>query len=305
MSIFGGGRESVFRSWREKREERAKAQPSTSFTSSMTLRSYEYSGVQYPISISRPSGTDAVLPVLFDIHGGGFTKGVIQADWDLDLYLAQQGICVVAIEYPAADQGDYAGMIEAVAEGIRSVLKDAETLRIDPDRAFILGCSAGASIALALSCLSLNQDLAYRLLQKSFSDLRFRGIVLNHPVVFLKDFLRLPTRKNRILRKCLRGDSKSERAFETFSDPSKILLSEKDKLPWIRLIISQADQKYFSSGQELLNFLNNSGFKVESEVVFDPGLGHLFNVKDVNSLKSCLVNNATASFVSIRSSKEG
>jgi acetyl esterase/lipase len=94
------------------------------------------------------SGASPPLPLLIDIHGGGFTIGhPFVDDKDNAIFCHTHGICVVSINYRKAPEYRFPTHPEDVAALIQAVLDDPE-LPVDKSKVAIIGYSAGANLAL-------------------------------------------------------------------------------------------------------------------------------------------------------------
>ncbi|KIW08796.1 uncharacterized protein PV09_00730 [Verruconis gallopava] len=93
-------------------------------------------------------GSSTRLPLLIDIHGGGFCIGhPFVDDRDNAIYSHKHGICVVSINYRKAPEYGFPQPVEDVAALIQAVLDDPE-LPVDKDRVAVLGYSAGGNLCL-------------------------------------------------------------------------------------------------------------------------------------------------------------
>jgi len=114
-----------------------------------------------PVRIYRPR-TDARLPVLMYLHGGGWVTLGLDSHDSFCRLLAQQGDCiVVAVDYRLAPEHRFPAGIEDAVASFLWLHTQMEQLNGDPQRIGIGGDSAGANIALAL-CQLLDSDPAMR-----------------------------------------------------------------------------------------------------------------------------------------------
>ena len=116
----------------------------------------------------RPVNCDLpVLPVLFNVHGGSWLFGDGES---LDLqsqYLANRfGCLVVNINYLRVDEKPFPYQQLQVADVVEYFLSRAEEFRLDPNRAVLMGYSAGGHISAGAAIL-----------------LRERGIPLKHQIL--------------------------------------------------------------------------------------------------------------------------
>ena len=107
------------------------------------------------VRLYRPAGReDDVLPVLFNVHGGAWIHGDAEG---LDLqsqYLANHLECfVVNVDYRLLDERPFPYPQEETADAAAYFLAHADEYRIDPERAALMGYSAGGHIAAGAAML--------------------------------------------------------------------------------------------------------------------------------------------------------
>jgi acetyl esterase/lipase len=92
---------------------------------------------------------DAPLPLLIDVHGGGFCLGApILDDPDNATLAYTHGLCVVSIPYRLGPEVKHPGAVNDVAAMIGAVLDD-KSLPVDFSRVALIGYSAGGNLALS------------------------------------------------------------------------------------------------------------------------------------------------------------
>ncbi len=103
----------------------------------------------------RPQGVEGPLPVVYDIHGGGFILGNVDFDHGTNVALARElGAAVFSVEYRLAPEHPCPAGVEDAYAGLVHLAKNAAELDIDPARIALLGFSAGAGIAAGLALLA-------------------------------------------------------------------------------------------------------------------------------------------------------
>lgn len=124
--------------------------------------------VPLEVHILRPTAgdTSGIRPAMLWFHGGSGTSGSWRHSPGIVRELRRLGLVVVSVEYRTGSRFD-AGPIEQ-AEDARAALeyvqRNADRLRIDPDRIGVAGFSSGAGLALWLgtrgySAHTLNTDV--------------------------------------------------------------------------------------------------------------------------------------------------
>lgn len=103
----------------------------------------------------RPQGVEGPLPVIYDIHGGGFILGTVEFDHGTNVTLARElGAAVFSVEYRLAPEHPYPAGLEDAYAGLVHVAKNAAELGVDPARIALFGSSAGGGLAAGLALLA-------------------------------------------------------------------------------------------------------------------------------------------------------
>ncbi|MDO4493668.1 MAG: alpha/beta hydrolase [Clostridia bacterium] len=104
------------------------------------------------LRVCRPEGVKGPLPLVLDIHGGGWTAGAPETD-DYRNSLLAKGIpaVVVSPDYRLAKDGvHYPDPLNDCLTALQWLVKHAEEMGIDPARIGLYGTSAGGNIAAGL-----------------------------------------------------------------------------------------------------------------------------------------------------------
>lgn len=119
------------------------------------------SDIWHLLDVYRPkSAGDKKLPVIVNVHGGGWVYG------DKDVYqyycmdLCLRGFAVVNYSYRLAPENKYPAQLEDTCMAFQWVMENAEEYGFDTDKLYAVGDSAGANI-LAIYCL-LGTNEEYR-----------------------------------------------------------------------------------------------------------------------------------------------
>ncbi|HEY8614007.1 MAG TPA: alpha/beta hydrolase [Roseomonas sp.] len=117
--------------------------------------------------------TDAPLPVLIYLHGGGWVWNSIDThDPLMRSYGEASGYAVIGPDYALSPEAAFPQALEEVAAVARWVAAHGAEWGLDPSRIVLGGDSAGANLALGSALL----------LRQSDPDLRLRGLLLNYGV---------------------------------------------------------------------------------------------------------------------------
>ena len=122
--------------------------------------------------VHRPR-TDAPLPVMVYIHGGGWVWGSIDThDHIMRGYAAGGDCAIVGPDYALSPEAAFPQALEECAAVVRWVAKNGAAWGLDPARIVLGGDSAGGNLALAVALL----------LQQTDPELKLAGLLLNYGV---------------------------------------------------------------------------------------------------------------------------
>ena len=103
--------------------------------------------------------TDAALPVMVYIHGGGWVWGSIDThDHIMRGYAAAGDCAIVAPDYALSPEAPFPQALEECAAVVRWVASQGAEWGLDPSRIVIGGDSAGGNLAVAVALLLRQTD---------------------------------------------------------------------------------------------------------------------------------------------------
>lgn len=106
----------------------------------------------------RPVQTDEALPLLINIHGGGFVKG--RRDQDI-VYCrnisSRSGFAVLDIDYVPSPDMRYPGQVYACYDVMMHCVDQYKELRIDHKRIAVGGHSAGGNLTAAIILMGITE----------------------------------------------------------------------------------------------------------------------------------------------------
>ena len=107
------------------------------------------------VRLYRPADDDGgILPILFNVHGGGWIFGDAEGVDLQSQYLANHLNCfVVNVDYRLLDEKPFPYPQREVADTAVYFLSHAEEYNADPDRTAVMGYSAGGHIAAGAAML--------------------------------------------------------------------------------------------------------------------------------------------------------
>lgn len=110
-----------------------------------------YAGTAEPLQmldVYLPSGTSERVPAVLVIHGGGFRIGSKSDVRPVAYALTQQGYAVFAVNYRLSPAVTYPAHVEDVFCAAGWIAAHAGRYNLDPERFYVWGGSAGATLAL-------------------------------------------------------------------------------------------------------------------------------------------------------------
>ncbi|MCB5222052.1 alpha/beta hydrolase [Lactiplantibacillus pentosus] len=138
------------------------------------------------LDLYRPTDAPRPLPVIINIHGGGWCYGTKETYQFYGLNWAQRGFAFVNPNYRLAPDAVFPDELDDVDRYIHWVADHADEYGLDRNNVFLLGDSAGGQMAEQYAAILTNPD--YRdLFGYQLTDLHFRAVVLNSAAAFPLD----------------------------------------------------------------------------------------------------------------------
>ncbi len=136
----------------------------------------------HTLNVYRPKGSGREkLPVIFDVHGGGWYYGDKELNASYCKYLTKNGFAVVDISYRVSPEADIFGQVQDVIAALNFLPSIAEEYGLDLDNLFITGDSAGGHIVSLIVNMEKNAKLQERYGVR-FTQ-RFKGACLTCPAL--------------------------------------------------------------------------------------------------------------------------
>ena len=130
------------------------------------------------LDVYYPDGTAAPLPTIVSIHGGGYVYGTKENYRRYCMDLAARGFAVVNFTYRLAPKYKFPVPLADTNAVMQWICRNAQTYRLDPQRLFLVGDSAGAQIASQYAAIVTNPDYGM-LFNFTVPNVTLRGIGLN------------------------------------------------------------------------------------------------------------------------------
>ncbi len=114
------------------------------------------------LDIYRPREVEGDLPVIINVHGGGWVYGDKDVYQYYCMHLAQKGFVVVNFSYRLAPEYVFPASIEDMNEVVSFTLANCEKYGMDKNNIFLMGDSAGAHMAALYACICTNSEYAQK-----------------------------------------------------------------------------------------------------------------------------------------------
>lgn len=110
-------------------------------------------GAGQRMDVFRPKDAEGVLPVLVDLHGGGFLLGKKEVNRLFCADMAKRGFLVFCPEYPLAPEADLFAILRSLTASLDDIAGKLPEYGGDGERFFLCGDSAGAWLCVYLAAL--------------------------------------------------------------------------------------------------------------------------------------------------------
>lgn len=229
------------------------------------------------------------LPLMIDIHGGGWIYGDKDLNRFHNAYYASQGLVVLSMSYRLLLRTNLKGIVKDLFFFFNYIEKNKESLNISLDNVLLTGDSAGGHLALLINAINQNPELQkmYEVFPFHFS---FKMMNLEHPVPFLKDLFTSPGLGNKIARtsmmKAFFGRKYQKNPLYNNSSLNDFI--DKAKYPFIS-IVSSSDDMFKDQTIRTYEELKKSGADVNFKMYENEP--HVFEVSFYDREKSLDYNN--------------
>lgn len=138
----------------------------------------------HALDVYYPENAVGKLPVIVEIHGGGWMYGSKELNKNYCLALAQRGFVVFNMSYRLVPDVVMADQLHDISMAFRWIYKNMDDFPCDKDNIFLTGDSAGGQLAAFAAVICDCEEL-----RKAFyfaeSPLRFNAVALTSPVAFI------------------------------------------------------------------------------------------------------------------------
>ncbi|MDE6588748.1 MAG: alpha/beta hydrolase [Oscillospiraceae bacterium] len=112
------------------------------------------------LDVYYPEGTQAPLPTIVSIHGGGYVYGNKEIYRRYGMDLARRGFAFVNFNYRLAPKHRFPAPLEDANAVMEWICRNAAQYHLEPNKVFVVGDSAGAQLASQYAAIVQNPDYA-------------------------------------------------------------------------------------------------------------------------------------------------
>lgn len=152
--------------------------------------------VYHLFDVYYPEGARGRLPVIIDIHGGGWMYGDKELNKLYCLALASRGYAVFNISYPLVPDVTVDIQLKDVMKALNFIGEHIDEYPADKSRIILTGDSAGGQLA-AYSCVLTRSKELREIFDTVGTQLDFKGLLLTSPVPSMntKSYISLYTKR--------------------------------------------------------------------------------------------------------------
>ena len=244
------------------------------------------------LDIYYPKGTTKKLPVIIDIHGGGWMYGYKEINKNFCLKLSEKGFLVASINYRLAGEILFDDQIRDIFAALKWLGENLKDYPADMNNIFLAGDSAGGHFSCVTTAVNMNKEY-----QKDFGveycGFDFKAVAAICPAVDLLS----PNLVMNINVPILLGDKPRKSPFRKYLDVAQII--SKDFPPfYVNTAKNDFLKKQCYKLKDLLSKYEIEYFFHDfSEKEYNPSeLTHVFNVVNPFSVHGDLSNTEIANF---------
>lgn len=255
---------------------------------------YTDSGSEYHLlDVYYPENADTPLPVIIEIHGGGWMYGTKELNKIYAQYLAKRGFVVFNLSYRLVPEVFVPSQLQDIALAIKKVKEIMKDFPCDTDRIILTGDSAGGQLASFTAAISESEEL------RSYFDtadhgLKFNCLVLTSPVSYMNDAMPMG-----LYCRTMWGENGSRKSSRRYMNIDE-LIREAHSFPPTILTTSSGDSLALKQTRRLFRELLENG--IEAQLLDFPDfegkkLPHVFSVLEPYSKAGALCNDKVCEFI--------
>lgn len=139
------------------------------------------------LDVYYPHNTDSPLPVIIDIHGGGWVYGTKEINKIYCMHLAKKGYTVFNINYRLIPDCVFSEQMNDVSMALMWIFENLGNYPCNKERIYLTGDSAGGQLAAYACAVNESEKLA-ELFSFHRSDFKINALGLVSPNLYLTPF---------------------------------------------------------------------------------------------------------------------
>lgn len=229
------------------------------------------------LDVYYPEGTVDKLPVVIDIHGGGWMYGTKELNKNYCLTIAKRGCTVFSINYRLVPDVIMADQLSDVSNAFGKIYELLDLYPCDKSKIYLTGDSAGGQLAAFAAVICGNKTLEEKF-DFTPSQLRFNAVGLVSPIAFMQ-----PKGQGAIgiYLKPIVGKGYESTEYADYLNFDSLL--KVGKMPPTYLVTSTGDVMAKKQTQRLYEVLKNAGMNARLDCwkkTDGKDLPHVFSVID-------------------------
>lgn len=255
---------------------------------------YTDSGSEYHLlDVYYPEDAKEKLPVIIEIHGGGWMYGSKDLNKIYAQYLAKRGFVVFNISYRLVPEVFVPSQLQDIAHAINKAKELMSELPCDTEKIILTGDSAGGQLAAFTAALSRSESLRAHF-DTVDHGLDFSCVVLTSPVAYMNDSLPMG-----LYCRMMWGEKGTKRSSALYMNIDE-LIREARSFPPAILTTSSGDTLALSQTRRLYKTLLENG--LEAKLLDFPkfegkNLPHVFGVLEPYSKAGLIYMNKICEFI--------
>ena len=239
------------------------------------------------LDVYRPRGKAGKLPVIVNIHGGGYVYGSTKQYQFYCMGLAQRGFAVVSFNYHLAPKYKFPTPVRDTNLVMEWICRKAEIYGFDTDNVVIVGDSAGAQLASQYAVICTDPDYA-KIMEITPPEFTLRAVGLNCGMYDLKKRAgEIPG--NKLMIDYFTKDP------SVYGKKLDVLSHVTEKFPPAYLLSAKGDFLVEQS-RPMAELLRSKGVPCEYRIYGDEKTGHVFHL-DMRSDLARKANDEEIAFI--------
>lgn len=239
------------------------------------------------LDVYRPRGKAGKLPVIVNIHGGGYVYGSTKQYQFYCMGLAQRGFAVVSFNYHLAPKYKFPTPVRDTNLVMEWICRKAEIYGFDTDNVVIVGDSAGAQLASQYAVICTDPEYA-KIMEITPPEFTLRAVGLNCGMYDLKKRAgEIPG--NKLMIDYFTKDP------SVYGKKLDVLSHVTEKFPPAYLLSAKGDF-LVEQCRPMAELLRSKGVPCEYRIYGDEKTGHVFHL-DMRSDLARKANNEEIAFI--------